>query len=108
MKPGYIYIENDVPVWNAERKPIINPDHYPEMDVNEWKNTTLKEWQESCIEIDNIHDYSAETIGKKYPCFAQLRGRWYFARSHYMNHWIKFTPGQKAFIDGQTIVKLEQ
>jgi len=110
MKPGFIYIDNNRIVWNAERKPTYEQfEKYSIVktitDI-EGYDKALKQWQESCIEIDNVHDNSVETIGKKYPCFAQLGGQWYWAISHYMDHWAKISPGQKAYIDGKTIVKL--
>jgi len=95
MKEGYIYIENNRPVWNAERKPepadyllgIAGPDNYKKV---------LKEWQKSCIEIDNAGLMDDEDPN---PIIAVELS------DDLENVWL-FFPGQKAFIDGQTIVKL--
>jgi len=89
MKPGYIYIENGV-VWNEKMKPTFLD--FPEIFFDNMSRyePALKQWQEACVEVEN-----AELLRNKAYIRFTKHGAIY-----------EISSGQKAFIDGKTIVKL--
>ena len=118
MKPAkskimkaFILIENGEVVANEQRKPeYVLYDHpsFPNIGVhNETEHhNNVKEWQDNNIRVENVHDNSVETIGKKYPCFAQLEGKWYWARCSLIDHWTEITPGTAIEIDNGIVTKI--
>jgi len=106
MKPGYIYIENGTPVWNAKMKPTFLD--FPEIFFDNMSRyePALKQWQETCVVIDNAKKMQSE-IGAistdGYECIEKSEVMWFVVINE---KWEYISPGQKAYIDGRIIVKL--
>ncbi len=51
---GYAYTVNGKPVVNTKRKPEeLNVNYFPEMDGQEYANTVIYDWENSCMDVEN-------------------------------------------------------
>jgi len=109
MKQGYTYIENNRLVWNAERKPDKKDFSFDHCKyVKSRYIIVLAEWQKLCVEVENAKKMQPE-IGAVstdgYECIEKSEVMWFVVINE---KWEYISPGQKAYIDGRIIVKLEQ
>ncbi len=94
MKEGYIYIEDSRVVWNPEERPesvYYDSEGFliPPVKVKK----VLKQWQSKCVEVENAW-------------YCHLNKCWCITKPHPEYRGEMVSPGQKAFIEGKTIIKL--